>query len=84
MQIIVEKVEDVRAGYIKVASANARLALEITLSTSRSRENQGVRRESATHSLQPTALVHEAYLRLVNIAKLEWEDRAHFFVSLPP
>jgi RNA polymerase sigma factor (TIGR02999 family) len=36
-------------------------------------------RESATHSLQPTALVHEAYLRLVNATEIDWQDRAHFF-----
>jgi RNA polymerase sigma factor (TIGR02999 family) len=38
-----------------------------------------MRRESATHSLQATALVHEAYLRLVDITQVEWRDRAHFF-----
>lgn len=30
------------------------------------------------HTLQPTALVHEAYLRLVNQQEAEWTDRAHF------
>jgi RNA polymerase sigma factor (TIGR02999 family) len=34
--------------------------------------------EAAGHTLQPTALVHEAYLRLVD-AKISWQDRAHFF-----
>jgi RNA polymerase sigma factor (TIGR02999 family) len=29
--------------------------------------------------LQPTALVNEAFLRLVNIQGIEWQDRAHFF-----
>lgn len=38
-----------------------------------------LRRESRTHSLQPTALVHEAYLRLVDITQVQWQDRAHFF-----
>jgi RNA polymerase sigma factor (TIGR02999 family) len=38
-----------------------------------------LRRESATHSLQPTALVHEAYMRLIDITQIEWQDRAHFF-----
>jgi RNA polymerase sigma factor (TIGR02999 family) len=38
-----------------------------------------MRRESATHSLQPTALIHEVYLRLINIKEVEWQDRAHFF-----
>jgi RNA polymerase sigma factor (TIGR02999 family) len=36
-----------------------------------------LRREQAGHSLQPTALVHEAYLRLVK-ADVEWQDRTHF------
>jgi RNA polymerase sigma factor (TIGR02999 family) len=31
------------------------------------------------HSLQTTALVNEAYLRLVNIQRMQWQDRAHFF-----
>ena len=31
------------------------------------------------HTLQPTALVHEAYLRLVNRRESSWESRAHFF-----
>jgi RNA polymerase sigma-70 factor, ECF subfamily len=38
-----------------------------------------MRRECAIHSLQPTALVHEAYLRLIDIRRIEWQDRAHFF-----
>lgn len=38
-----------------------------------------LRREGAGHTLQPTALVHEAYLRLVNPAAAQWRDRAHFF-----
>ena len=35
--------------------------------------------ERAGHSLQPTALVHEAYMRLVDYQHVEWQDRAHFF-----
>jgi RNA polymerase sigma factor (TIGR02999 family) len=38
-----------------------------------------LRGESAGHTLQPTALVHEAYLRLVGQQGLDWRDRAHFF-----
>ena len=36
-------------------------------------------RERANHTLQPTALVHEAYLRLAGHADIDWKDRAHFF-----
>jgi hypothetical protein len=35
-------------------------------------------REHAGHTLQTTALVHEAYLRLVDIKQVNWQDRAHF------
>lgn len=35
--------------------------------------------ESAGHTLQPTALVHEAWLRLVGPHQRAWENRAHFF-----
>ena len=35
--------------------------------------------ERIEHTLQPTALVHEAYLRLAGGAELGWENRAHFF-----
>jgi RNA polymerase sigma-70 factor (ECF subfamily) len=37
------------------------------------------RRQPADHTLQPTALVHEAYLRLVNRKEEKWSSRAHFF-----
>jgi RNA polymerase sigma-70 factor (ECF subfamily) len=36
-------------------------------------------RERAGHSLQTTALVHEAYMRLVDYDRMQWQDRAHFF-----
>jgi len=38
-----------------------------------------LRRERQGHTLQPTALVHEAYLRLSGDEELEIKDRAHFF-----
>ncbi len=38
-----------------------------------------MRRERQGHTLQATALVNEAYLRLVDAAALNWRDRAHFF-----
>jgi RNA polymerase sigma factor (TIGR02999 family) len=34
--------------------------------------------ERAGHTLQTTALIHETYLRLVDIRRVEWQDRAHF------
>jgi RNA polymerase sigma factor (TIGR02999 family) len=38
-----------------------------------------LRRERSGHTLQPTALVHEAYLRLVDQNQVRWQNRAHFF-----
>jgi RNA polymerase sigma-70 factor (ECF subfamily) len=38
-----------------------------------------LRRERAGHTLQPTALVHEAYLRLVDQHSAVWQNRAQFF-----
>jgi RNA polymerase sigma factor (TIGR02999 family) len=38
-----------------------------------------LRRERRDHTLQPTALVHEAYLRLVGQDRVEWQNRSQFF-----
>ena len=38
-----------------------------------------MRTERESHTLQSTALVHEAYLRLVQAADVDWKDRVHFF-----
>ena len=35
--------------------------------------------ERPGHSLQTTALVHEAYMRLVDYKRMQWQNRAHFF-----
>lgn len=36
-------------------------------------------RERTGHTLSPTALVHEAYLKLVQLDRITWQGRAHFF-----
>lgn len=38
-----------------------------------------LRRERGEHTLQPTALVNEAYLKLVDQKNAKWQNRAHFF-----
>ncbi|MBX9790965.1 MAG: sigma-70 family RNA polymerase sigma factor [Pirellulales bacterium] len=38
-----------------------------------------LRRESPGHTLQPTALVNEAYLKLVDQTRADWQGRTHFF-----
>jgi len=37
------------------------------------------RAQTPSHTLQPTALVHEAYVKLVGARDIEWQSRAHFF-----
>src|SRR5687768_1178658 len=37
-----------------------------------------LRRERAGHTLEPTALAHEAWLRLVDATRVDWRDRAQF------
>lgn len=60
------------------AAADARL-LEHVYSTLRNIATAHLRSERVGHTLQPTALVHEAYLRLLGQREVDWRDRAHFF-----
>lgn len=41
--------------------------------------NQSLKSERSEHTLQPTALVHEAYQKLVDQRRVRWRNRAHFF-----
>ena len=45
----------------------------------RSQAQRALRREGVGHTLQPTALVHEAFLRLVDQRRAHWESRTQFF-----
>jgi len=38
-----------------------------------------LRKERVDHTLQPTALVHEVFIRLVDQRQVDWQNRAHFF-----
>src|SRR5262245_13638344 len=40
---------------------------------------RNMRYEDGGHTLQPTALVHDAYLRLIDQTRVQWQNRAHFF-----
>ena len=55
------------------------LLLERVYSTLRNIAVGQLRAERSGHTLQPTALVHEAYLRLIGQREVDWRDRAHFF-----
>jgi RNA polymerase sigma factor (TIGR02999 family) len=60
------------------ASAGERL-LRVIYDELHRQASRAMRREGGAHTLQATALVHEAYLRLVDQSRVEWKNRAHFF-----
>ena len=45
----------------------------------RRQASQFLSKERANHTLQTTALIHEAYLKLIRQNQVEWQNRAHFF-----
>ena len=47
----------------------------------RRRAGAYLRHERPDHTLQPTALVHEAYVRLIGQDRVDWQNRAHFLAS---
>lgn len=54
-------------------------AIELAYPELREIARRCLRRERSEDSMQATALVHEAYLRLIDAQNLTWQDRAHFF-----
>jgi len=59
--------------------ASADALLTIVYDELRKIAAQYLSKERSGHTLQPTALVHEAYMKLVDISDIKWQDRAHFF-----
>ncbi|CAN5358244.1 ECF-type sigma factor [soil metagenome] len=53
--------------------------LPVVYSELRRLANSHLSNERSDHTLQPTALVHEAYIRLIGQKEIAWQDRAHFF-----
>lgn len=53
--------------------------IPVVYSELRSLAARYLRRERPDHTLQPTALVHEAFMRLVDQSRVVWQNRAHFF-----
>jgi RNA polymerase sigma factor (TIGR02999 family) len=70
-------------GLLIAWSAGDRAALDALLpvvyAELRRQARRALRREAAGHTLQPTALVHEAYLRLVDQRPTRWQGRTQFF-----
>jgi RNA polymerase sigma factor (TIGR02999 family) len=61
--------------------ANADRLLTLVYAQLRKIAQQRMSEERAGHTLQATALVHEAYARLVGNAELAWDSRGHFFTA---
>ncbi|MCC7390151.1 MAG: hypothetical protein IT431_15430 [Phycisphaerales bacterium] len=60
-------------------AAAAERLLPLVYDQLRAAANLQLARESPAHTLQPTALVHEAYLRLLGPREIPWANRAHFY-----
>ncbi len=68
----------------KVGAGEARAAdqlLPLVYNQLRAAAQKQMAQERADHTLQATALVHEAYVRLVGSRDVPWENRAHFYVA---
>lgn len=61
------------------APASAEELLPLVYDELRQRARAYMRHERHEHTLQPTALVHEAYLKLVDQSRVSWRGRSHFF-----
>lgn len=72
---VTELLRAARAGDARAAEA----LLTAVYTDLRQRAGALMRRESAAHTLQPTALVHEAWVRLVEQSRVDWQGRSHFF-----
>jgi len=59
--------------------ASADRLLSLVYDELRKIAGQYLKKEKSDHTLQPTALVHEAYMKLIDISDISWNDRAHFF-----
>jgi RNA polymerase sigma-70 factor, ECF subfamily len=70
-------------GLLRAASSGDRQDVDALMSAIyadlRRIANSQLHQERPDHTLQPTALVHEAYLKLIDQRTTDWKDRAHFF-----
>jgi RNA polymerase sigma factor (TIGR02999 family) len=70
-------------GWLRAWSAGDQTALDklvpLVYAELRQRARHLMARERVGHSLRPTALIHEAYLRFFGSANVEWRDRSHFY-----
>jgi len=72
---ITKLLKDVRGGSPEAANQ----LMEAVYTDLRAIARRSFADERPDHTLQPTALVHEAWMRLFNGAEIDWRDRSHFF-----
>jgi RNA polymerase sigma-70 factor (ECF subfamily) len=63
---------------LTVAPQQQERLLELVYAELRATARGLMSRERIEHTLQPTALVHEAWLKIINQERVQWQDRAHF------
>lgn len=74
---VTQLLDDWRNGDLKALDK----LIPIVYAELRSTAERYLRKERPDHTLQPTALVHETYLRLVKTADVPWKNRKHFFAA---
>ena len=73
------RVSEILRGFDRSDASQANELLALVYGELRSLAARQLRREGDAHTFQPTALVHEAYLKLANGPSIAWEGRAHFY-----
>jgi RNA polymerase sigma factor (TIGR02999 family) len=72
-------ITELLAGYARGDKEVLDKLMPIVYDELRRQASRYLRREQAGHTLQTTALIHEAYVRLVDQRHVQWQNRAHFF-----
>jgi RNA polymerase sigma-70 factor, ECF subfamily len=72
-------ITQILAGWREGSDAAREHVIEVVYGELRRLARHHLRREHPGHTLQTTALVHEAYLQLVDQRRVDWQSRAHFF-----
>jgi len=76
---VVTEVTDLLAAWRGGEGARSERLLELVYGELKRIAHRQLGRERRGHTLQTTALVHEAYLRLIDQSRVDWRDRGHFF-----
>ena len=72
-------ITELLAGYSRGDKDALDQLMPIVYEELRRQASRYLRREQVGHTLQTTALIHEAYVRLVDQRNMQWQNRAHFF-----